>query len=523
MYDAVIIGAGVTGAAAAWQLSRLQAKICVLERGEDVCVGTSKANSAIIHAGYDPVPGTLMAKLNVEGNEMMDKVCADLDVPFRRNGALIVCTDGAKRDVLDQLLSRGIRNGVQGLRILERDELLEMEPNLSDDVIAALYAPTSGIVCPFELTIGMAENACENGVEFYFDSEVTKITRDGDGNYHITAGGREYVTRAVINAAGVYADQIHNMVSEEKITIRPRRGEYCLYDKELGGFVSHTIFQLPTEKGKGVLVTPTVHGNLLAGPTSEIIADKDDTSTTASGIAEVLEKENISVKPLPGRKIITSFAGLRAHGDKGDFIIGEVKDAPLFYDLAGIESPGLSSAPAIGKMTKEWAKKALGLGEKTDCTETRRAVPHFSDMDPGRRQELIAEDPLYGQIVCRCETVTEGEIVSAIRRPLGARSLDGVKRRTRAGMGRCQAGFCSPKVLEIIHRETGLPYDRITKCGGASTIVLEHTKGQTAEEAEGRGAGAGSGSGAAEGREAGAADGREDACLRENQCGEVKA
>lgn len=482
MYDAVIIGAGVTGAAAAWQLSRLQAKICVLERGEDVCVGTSKANSAIIHAGYDPVPGTLMAKLNVEGNQMMDKICADLDVPFKRNGALIVCTDPSKRKILEELLSRGIRNGVQGLRIIERDELLRMEPNLSDQVVAALYAPTSGIICPFELTIGMAENACENGVEFYFDSEVTAISRDTDGHYHVTAGGCEYVTRAVINAAGVYADAIHNMVSEEEITIRPRRGEYCLYDKELGGYVNHTIFQLPTEKGKGVLVTPTVHGNILAGPTSEFISNKDDTSTSAAGISEVLDKQNISVKPLPGRKIITSFAGLRAHGDKGDFIIGEVKDAPLFYDLAGIESPGLSSSPAIGDMAKEWARKALGLAEKTDYKETRRGVPHFADMNFDQQQKLIAGNPLYGQIVCRCETVTEGEIVDAIRRPLGARSLDGVKRRTRAGMGRCQAGFCSPKVLEIIHRETGLPYDRITKGGGASTIVLGYTKGQKAED-----------------------------------------
>lgn len=487
MYDVVIVGAGVTGAAAARELSRLDAKVCVLERGEDVCVGTSKANSAIIHAGYDPKPGTLMAKLNLEGNEMMDELCKDLDIPFKRNGALIVCTDESKMGALDDLLKRGEENGVKGLKIVRGQELRSMEPNLSDDVVAALYAPTSGIICPFEMTIAMAENAAENGVEFFFNSKVIDITRDLEGLYHVKAGDKEYVTRAVMNAAGVYADEVHNMVSADKIEIRPRRGEYCLYDKEVGSYVSHTIFQLPTEKGKGVLVTPTVHGNMLAGPTSDFITDKDDTSTTADGLAEVLDKQCISVKPLPGRKIITSFSGLRAHGGTGDFIIGEVKDAPLFYDMAGIESPGLSSSPAIGRMAAEWAKKTLGLSGKETFKKTRKGIPHFAEMSFVERSDLIKSNPLYGQIVCRCETVTEGEIVDAIRRPLGARSLDGVKRRTRAGMGRCQAGFCSPKVLEIIHRETGLPYDRITKCGGKSTIVLEHTKGQTTEEAEGEG------------------------------------
>lgn len=482
MYDAVIIGAGVTGAAAARELSRLDAKVCVLEKEEDVCTGTSKANSAIIHAGYDPVPGTLMAKLNIEGNEMMDKLCADLDIPFKRNGALIVCTDPQQMGVLDELLERGKENGVKGLRIVKGDELKAMEPNLADGVVAALYAPSSGIICPFELTIAMAENACENGVEFCFDSEVTAVSRDDTGVYHIEAGGKEYVTRAVINAAGVYADKIHNMVSEDKIQIRPRRGEYCLYDKEVGSYVSHTIFQLPTDKGKGVLVTPTVHGNMLAGPTSDFIEDKDDTSTTADGIAEVLSKECISVKPLDGRKIITSFSGLRAHGGTGDFIIGEVKDAPLFYDLAGIESPGLTSSPAIGRMAGEWAEKELGLKRKDTFKETRKGIPHFADLSFEDQQKLVRENPLYGQIICRCETVTEGEIVDAIRRPLGAKSLDGVKRRTRAGMGRCQAGFCSPKVMDIIHRETGLPYEKITKRGGKSVIVLEHTKTGKTEE-----------------------------------------
>ena len=478
MYDAVIIGAGVTGAAAAWALSRLCANICVLERTEDVCTGTSKANSAIIHGGFDPAVGSLMAKLNVRGNEMMDSLCEDLDVPFQRNGALVVCTDEAKMGELEALLARGIANGVSGLRIVRGEELFRMEPNLSENVTAALCAPTSGIVCPFELTLALAENACQNGVDFHFHAEVTDIRRDEKGLYHVKAGGTEYVTRAVINAAGVYADEIHNMVSTQKIRIRPRRGEYCLYDRALQGYVRHTIFQLPTEKGKGVLVTPTVHGNILAGPTSDFISDKEDTATTAEGIAEVLEKENLSVKPLPRGKIITSFAGLRAHGEMGDFIIGEAEGAPLFYDLAGIESPGLSSAPAIGEMAAAWAKKALGLQKKDHVIEKRTGIPHFAELPFEEKQKLIEKNPLYGQIVCRCETVTEGEIVDAIRRPLGARSLDGIKRRTRAGMGRCQSGFCLPRVCEILHRETGIPQDMITKCGGNSRVVVGYTKGE---------------------------------------------
>ena len=451
MYDAVIIGAGVTGAAAAWALSRLCANICVLERTEDVCTGTSKANSAIIHGGFDPAVGSLMAKLNVRGNEMMDSLCENLDVPFQRNGALVVCTDEAKISVLEAL---------------------------SENVTAALCAPTSGIVCPFELTLALAENACQNGVDFHFHAEVTDIRRDEKGLYHVKAGGTEYVTRAVINAAGVYADEIHNMVSTQKIRIRPRRGEYCLYDRALQGYVRHTIFQLPTEKGKGVLVTPTVHGNILAGPTSDFVSDKEDTATTAEGIAEVLEKENLAVKPLPGGRIITSFAGLRAHGETGDFIIGEAEGAPLFYDLAGIESPGLSSAPAIGEMTAAWAEQALGLQKKEHVIEKRNGIPHFAELPFEEKQKLIEKNPLYGQIVCRCEMVTEGEIVDAIRRPLGARSLDGVKRRTRAGMGRCQSGFCLPRVCEILHRETGVPQDMITKCGGNSRVVVGYTKGE---------------------------------------------
>lgn len=477
IYDVIIVGAGVSGAAVARECSRYQASVCVLEKGEDVCSGTSKANSAIVHAGYDAKTGTLMAKLNVAGNAMMDDLCRDLDIPFRRNGSLVICTDEAAKDGLEVLYNRGVANGVPGLKIISGEEARSMEPNLSDSVAAALWAPTGGIICPFELNIAMAENACENGVDFRFNTEVEDIRREEDGIWKLRTNNGEYAARYVVNAAGLYADELHNMVSSKKMHITPRRGEYLLNDKEVGNFVSHTIFQLPTKMGKGVLVTPTIHGNLLFGPTSEDVAEKTDINTTRVGLEEVVRKAAVSVRDLPQRKVITSFAGLRAHADEGEFLIGEAEGAPHFIDVAGIESPGLSSSPAIGKMVGDLLCSEMGLQKKENWKGTRKGVLHLADLSREERNELIRKQPAYGQIICRCESVTEGEILDAIHRPLGARSLDGVKRRTRAGMGRCQAGFCSPRVMEILHRELGLPYEEITKCGGSSRIVLEQTKG----------------------------------------------
>jgi glycerol-3-phosphate dehydrogenase len=478
MYDCLIIGAGVSGSAIAREVSKYKANVCVLEKCEDVCEGTSKANSAIVHAGFDAEEGSLMAKLNVEGNEMMDQLSKDLDIPFKRNGSMVVCVHKEELDGLKTLYERGVKNGVKGLKILSKEEALEMEPNLSDNVEGALFAPTGGIICPFELTIAMAENANVNGVEFRFNTEVEDIKKGEDGLWHLRTNNGEYVTRMVINAAGVHADEIHNMVSSDKMHIIERRGDYCLLDKQVGGYVSHTIFPQPTKYGKGVLVTPTVHGNLLVGPTAIDLENKEGNNTTAQGLEEVVSKASENVKNLPMRNVITSFAGLRAHLERHEFVIEEVKDAPGFIDVAGIESPGLSASPAIGKMVGEMVKEKLSLTEKENWIGTRKGITKTEGLSVEEMNELIKKNPAYGTIVCRCESITEGEILEAIHRPLGARSLDGVKRRTRAGMGRCQAGFCSPRIMEIINRELGLPYEKITKSGGKSYIVLERTKGE---------------------------------------------
>ena len=467
-YDIAIIGAGVSGTAIARELSRYQTKICVLEREEDVCCGTSKANSAIIHAGYDAEPGSLKAKLNLRGNQIMDQLAKDLDFPFKRNGSLVLCLDEKDLPNLQKLYERGITNGVKGLQILNKEEVRAMETNISNQVIAALYAPTGGIVCPFHMTIAFAENACANGTVFHFNTEVKNITRR-QNIWKIETTKGTFEAGCIINAAGVYADKLHNMVSQKKIHITPRKGEYCLLDKTAGTHVSHTVFTLPGKLGKGVLVTPTVHGNLLIGPTAADIEDKEGVNPPREGLDEVLQKSAASVKNIPARQVITSFAGLRAHEDGDDFIIGETEKD--FIDCAGIESPGLSSAPAIGEMVAELLKEKYNLKEKEDFISTRKGITDPSKLFLEERNALIHREPAYGNIICRCEMVTEGEIIDAIRRPLGAKSLDGVKRRTRAGMGRCQSGFCSPRVMGILARELDIPVEEITKSGGNSRII----------------------------------------------------
>ena len=484
MYDVIIIGAGVTGCAVARYLSRYQGSALVLERAEDVCCGTSKANSAIIHAGFDAAHGSLMAKMNVQGNRMVPGLAKELDFPFRRNGSLVVCMSEEDMPRLRALYENGVKNGVEGLEIVDARRLHELEPNVSKNAVAALWAPTGGIVCPFNMTIALAENANANGVDFRFNTKVTGFTRGEEGwTVHTEQG--DFRTRYVVNAAGVYADVLHNMVSSRKLHITPRRGDYCLLDRQVGGFVSHTVFQLPGKLGKGVLVSPTVHGNIIVGPTAIDIEDRDGTNTTAAGLEELISKAGISVDNLPIRQTITSFAGLRAHEDHHEFVIGEAEDAPGFVDCAGIESPGLTSAPAIGLTVAELLREKLGLREKEDFIATRKGLLDPKSLTWDAYQALIRENPAYGQIICRCEQVTEGEIIDAIRRPLGARSLDGVKRRTRAGMGRCQAGFCSPRVMEILARELGVSQAEITKCGGASRLIVGVNKDSLEEVREG--------------------------------------
>lgn len=481
MYDVCIIGAGVSGCAIARELSRYEVNACVIEKYEDVCCGTSKANSAIVHAGFDAAEGSLMARLNVQGNEMMEALAAELDFPFKRNGSLVVCVNEEDLPGLQTLYERGVKNGVKDLRILSRQEALEMEPNLSDNTAGALYAPTGGIVCPFNMTIALAENANVNGVAFQFDTEVESIRKDG-GHYVLKTNRGEIESRYVVNAAGVYADEIHNMVSAQKMKIIARRGDYCLLDRSAGGHVSHTIFMLPTKMGKGVLVSPTVHGNLIVGPTAIDIGDKEGTNTTKEGLDDLTAKAGQTVKDLPLRQVITSFAGLRAHEERHEFIIEEPEDAKQFIDVAGIESPGLSSAPAIGVMVADMLREKMGLAEKENFIAARKGILNPASLDLEARNALIKENPAYGTVICRCESVTEGEILDAIHRPIGAKSLDGVKRRTRAGMGRCQSGFCSPRTMEILERELSMDMEDITKSGGRSVIVT----GRTKEERQGK-------------------------------------
>ncbi len=470
MYDVIVIGAGVAGCAVARELSRKKYRIAVLERESDVCEGTSKANSGIVHAGYDAKTGSVKQKMNVRGSELMEPLSKELNFPYKRNGSMVLLFDENKRGELEALLERGKTNGVKDLRIIEREECLKLEPNLSDQVVAALYVPTGGIVCPFGLTIALAENAAVNGVEFYLNTEVKTIEKAENG-YRIMTGKKTFETAVVINAAGVYADHFHNMVSEDKLKITARKGEYCLMDKNVGDYVSTTLFQLPGAYGKGILVTPTVHGNLLVGPTAYDIEDKEENNTTQDGLAEVLSKAGNSVKVVPTRKIITSFAGLRAHEQGGDFVIKEVKDAPGFIDVAGIESPGLSAAPAIGEYVAGLVAEILPKEDKEDFISTRKGIPNMALASDEEKHALIQKNPAYANVICRCEMVTEGEILEAIHRPLGATTLDGIKRRTRAGMGRCQSGFCAPKTVEILARELRTDMSEITKRGSGSRFL----------------------------------------------------
>lgn len=476
MKDVIIIGGGVIGCGIARELARYQADVAVLEKGNDVSVGTSKANSGIVHGGFDAKPNTLKAKYNVSGNAMFDELSRELDFPFRRNGSMVLCFDEAQIDGLQELYDRGIANGVRDMYIIRGNaELKKLEPYVSDKAVAALVVPNGGIVSPYEMTVAYAENAAVNGVEFRFLSEVSAISKD-NGVFTVTCSdGYSEQARVVINAAGVYADVINNMVCEDKLHITARKGDYVLMDKTCGYLADHTLFQLPSKMGKGVLVTPTTHGNILVGPTATDVDDKSDVNTTAEELNEAFTKASITVPSLARRNIITQFSGLRAHLDSDDFVIGE-STVEGFYNVAGIESPGLSCAPAIACDIAARVSSKLQLKEKLHFQAKRKGIPQFSKLSNTEREKLIDQNPLYGKIVCRCEVVTEGEIVDSIRRPVGAKDLDGVKRRTRAGMGRCQAGFCAPRIMEIIARELGCDMQDVTKLGGKSNVVIGRTK-----------------------------------------------
>ena len=473
MVDVAIIGCGIVGAAAAFELSKRVCSVTVLEKENDVATGATRANSAIIHAGYDPEPGTAMARLNVRGAQLAKQWCADLDVPYRQIGSMVLAFSDAEQATLRELYDRGVRNGVPGLELLDGASVREREPNVSDAAVGALWAPTAGIVSPWEYALALIETAVRNGVELRRDAEVTQITRTADG-YRIetTAGAVE--ARAVVNAAGGYSDRIHNMVAAPAFHITPSRGEYYLMDKSEGGLAHSVLFQCPSAAGKGVLVAPTVGGNLIVGPNA---ADDDDPAsvrTTADGLAYVRKTALRTMPHLNFRASIRNFAGSRANSDQKDFYIRE--SAPKFIDLACIKSPGLSSAPAIAEEAVRLLESAgLAQPPKEHPITTRRRLK-FRTLPLAEKQRVVAENPLYGRVICRCETITEGEIVDALRAPVPPVSVDGVKRRCGTGMGRCQGGFCGPRVTEILARERGVPMNEILKDTAGSVQLLAETK-----------------------------------------------
>ena len=484
IYDVAVIGAGIIGASIARELSKLQLNICLVEKSNDVSTGTSKANSGIIHAGYDPVPGTLMAKLNVEGAALYPQWAKELHFDFKKIGSLVTAFSEEEMESVKELYERGKKNGVPDLKIVGKEELRKLEPEISDDAEGALFAGSAGIISPYQATWAIAENAVQNGVKLFLDAEVHGISRAENGVWTLHAGRADIEAKCVVNAAGLYADKISAMAGARNFTIKPRRGEYFLLDSNCGDIARHVLFQVPGKMGKGVLVTPTVDGNILVGPTAGDSTLKENTATTREGQEIIFDKGCRSIPGLPRRNIINSFAGVRAIAFNADgtpvndFIIEEDSSVKGFINVAGICSPGLTAAPAVGVYVKDIVNRFFGgrLQPAPDFIAIRRGIELFKNASPEKKEQLIEQNPLYGRIICRCEMITEAEIVQAVKSTIGARDIDGVKRRTRAGMGRCQGGFCSPRVTEIISRECGIPMTSVTKSGGCSYILSARTR-----------------------------------------------
>ena len=474
MFDCIVIGAGVVGGLVARELTKYKLSVCILEKDSDVAMGATRANSAIVHAGFDAKEGTLKAKFNVRGSEMMESVCRELGVKYKKNGSLVVGFNDDDAATLHSLIERGRLNGVKEISFLERDEILELEPNIGTDVTCALRAQTGAIVCPYELCMAAVGNAMDNGAELRLGFGVKDIECN-NGTYKVSSDTDSVEGRIVINCAGVYSDDIARLVGDDSFSIRPRRGEYMLLDKECGSLVGHTVFRCPSKMGKGVLVSPTVDGNLLIGPSAEDIDDKDDRSTTANGLATVASLARAQVNGINLGKVITSFTGLRSTGSTGDFIINSPKSG--FINCAGIESPGLTSAPAIAEHVVNMLRDSgEELSDNPSFCGQRRPMHYFREMSVEEKNEVIKEKPDFAHVICRCETVTAGEIIEAIRTNPKPTDIDGIKRRTRASMGRCQGGFCTPYMVELLARELGVDVTEITKFGGESYLNVGKTE-----------------------------------------------
>lgn len=478
MYDVVIIGAGVIGTTIARELMKYNVKAIIVDKENDFSAGTTKANSAIIHAGYDAPFNSNKGRFNAKGNMMFDELCKELSVRFDRIGSLVVAHNDKEIETLEALKKNGDKLEIPGLKIISRNQVEIIEPNLNKDIVAALYAPTAGIIEPWELAIACAENAIDNGLEARLNFEITNIEKKDD-YFEVYAHDEMITAKAVINASGVYADKISNMVNTPSFTIMPRRGQYYLLDKSAEGLVNHVIFPCPTDMGKGTLLTPTVDGNILVGPDSENLdlEAREQTNTTYDRLSYVKTMAKDLIEVIPYRENITTFAGLRAESSTGDFIIEESEEAKGFINVAGIKSPGLSSAPAIAEFVVELVDQTLGGLEKNhNFDPIRRPREKFEFLTDDQRQAKIEEDPSWGRIICRCEMITEGEIVDAIHRPAGGRTVNGIKRRVRPGAGRCQGGFCGPRVMEILARELKCDITEVLQENQGSTILIGKTK-----------------------------------------------
>ena len=468
MRDIIVIGAGVVGCSIARELSKYNLDVLVVEKNSDVSEGISKGNSGIVHAGYNEKIGTLKAKLNIEGNKIFDDLSRDLQFPFKRNGAFILAFSDEDMNILESLKENGEKLGVEGLEILTREEALNIEPNLNKEIVGVLNVKTSGIVSPYEMTIALAENAAENGVEFKLNSKVTNIEKISEG-YKVTLNNREVVNgKIIINASGLEGAFLNNLVSMTKREINPVKGEYCLFDKVAGAMINKTLFQVPNKLSKGVLVTPTAEGNLLVGPNA---VEGKTLETSREGIDEILDKSKKSLEELPVARILNTFSGIRPKTKEGDFIIEEVEDAKNFIYVIGIDSPGLTAAPAIGVYVVNMIKERLDLVEKKNFKRTREKIVRFAELSLKEKNKLIKEKPAYGHMVCKCEFVTEGEIVEAIHRPIKALTVDAIKRRTRASMGGCQGVGCTLPISKILSRELGIDISDINKNSEGSPVI----------------------------------------------------
>ena len=476
MFDVAVIGGGVIGATVLRELTKYRLNVCLLEKEADVAMGQSRANSGIVHAGFDAPVGSLKAKFNVLGNAMMEDYAKELGVKFKRNGSLVVAFSEEELKPLEELKARGEKNGVKDLKIISKEELNKIEPSVSKSAVGALLAPTGGIVCPYKLTVAAVGNAMDNGASLFTDFEVEKVDKTEKGFIITAKGGRQILANTVVNCAGIYSEDIAKAAGDKSFTVGGRKGEYILLDRECGDFVKRTLFFTPTEKGKGILVSPTVDGNIILGPTAEIVDDKN-VETSVAGLKDVQEKAAKMCDKVPFGGTITSFAGTRAYCDRHDFIIEDSATVKGLINCAGIESPGLTSAPAIAKyVVEELVSKFFELVKNPDFKGERKPDDFFNLLTVEEKNKIIKQNPAYGKIVCRCERITEGEIVRAIKTNPPATNVDAIKRRTRAGMGRCQGGFCQPQVAEIIARELGIPLEKVTKSGKESYLLRGKTK-----------------------------------------------